>query len=109
MSNERKNKNRHIIRFICVNINRRITEATDDNDCRSFESNAKLEIAAANAYVYPDAMVICGKIQASEYTKDALTNPVLIIEVLSPVTESFDRGKKFGYYRTIDTSKEYGE
>ncbi len=45
---------------ICVNLNRRIAEATDDNNCRSFESNAKLEIAAANAYVYPDAMVVCG-------------------------------------------------
>ncbi len=48
-----------------------------------------------------------GEVEASEDTKDALTNPVLIIEVLSPSTESFDRGKKFEYYRTIDTLKEY--
>ncbi len=92
---------------ICCNLIRRIAEAIDDKNCRGFESNMKLEIAATNAYVYPDIMVVCGDIQFAENTEYALTNPVLIIEVLSPSTESFDRGKKFEYYRTIDTLKEY--
>ncbi len=93
--------------LICVNLNRRISEAIDNKDCRCFESNMKLEIAAADAYVYPDVMVVCGDIEFAENTEYVLTNPMLIIEVLSPSTESFDRGRKFEYYRTIETLKEY--
>ncbi len=92
---------------ICFNLIGELAKAIGDRDCTGFESNMKLEIAAANAYVYPDAMVVCGNIEPSENTKDALTNPVLVIEVLSPSTESFDRGKKFEYYRSIGSLKEY--
>jgi Uma2 family endonuclease len=92
---------------ICFNLNRRVGEATDNSDCRGFESNMKLEIAAVDAYVYPDVMVVCGDVKLSEATTDAIVNPVLIIEVLSPGTESFDRGKKFDYYRTIASLNEY--
>lgn len=92
---------------ICFNLIRRIGEATDDKDCRGFESNMKLEIAAADACVYPDIMVVCGDIEFAENTEYVLTNPMLIIEVLSPSTESFDRGRKFEYYRTTETLKEY--
>ncbi|OQX03712.1 MAG: hypothetical protein BWK80_55095, partial [Desulfobacteraceae bacterium IS3] len=59
------------------------------------------------AFVYPDIMVVCGEIRLAENTRDVITNPVLIIEVLSPGTESFDRGKKFEYYRSIPSLKEY--
>jgi len=92
---------------ICVNLNRSIWEATRNKDCGGFESNMKLEIAEADAYVYPDLMVVCGDVKVAENTTDVITNPVLIIEVLSPGTESFDRGKKFEYYRTVPALKEY--
>ncbi len=93
--------------IICLNMNWCIREATADKECIGFESNMKLEIAEADAFVYPDLMVICGKIEFAENRKDAVTNPVLIIEVLSPGTESFDRGKKFEYYQMIPSLKEY--
>jgi Uma2 family endonuclease len=67
----------------------------------------KLEIAEADAYVYPDLMVVCGHVRLAENTTDVITNPVLIIEVLSPGTESFDRGRKFEYYRMVPSLKEY--
>jgi Uma2 family endonuclease len=92
---------------ICFNLNRRIGEAIDDQDCHGFESNMKLAIAKTNSYVYPDLMVVCGDIELAENTGDAITNPVLIIEVLSPSTESFDRGLKFAYYRSLPSLKEY--
>jgi len=92
---------------ICFNLIRRVAEAIDNKNCRGFESNMKLEIAEADAFVYPDLMVICGEIEFAENRKDAVTNPVLIIEVLSPGTESFDRGKKFEYYQIIKSLKEY--
>ncbi len=92
---------------ICVNLNWAIREATRNKDCGGFESNMKLEIAEADSYVYPDLMVVCGEVRLAENTTDVITNPVLIIEVLSPGTESFDRGKKFEYYRTVESLKEY--
>ncbi len=92
---------------ICVNLCCIVGKATDDKDFIPFESSMKLEIAEPNAYVYPDLMVTHGDAEPSEKTDHAITNPVLIIEVLSPDTESFDRGKKFGYYQTINTLKEY--
>ncbi len=92
---------------ICVNVIRRVAEAIDHRDCRCFESNMKLEIVQARAFVYPDVMVVCGDIELARGTTDAVINPVLIVEVLSPSTESFDRGKKFEYYRMVPSLREY--
>ena len=92
---------------ICVNVIRRVAEAIDHRDCRCFESNMKLEIVQAQAFVYPDVMVVCGDIELVRSTTDAIINPVLIVEVLSPSTESFDRGKKFEYYRMVPSLREY--
>jgi len=93
---------------ICVNLCWCIGNAiSDKKDCFGFESSMKLELAAADAYVYPDLMVVCGKVGISAYSTHVITNPMLIIEVLSPGTESFDRGLKFEYYRMIPSLKEY--
>ena len=67
----------------------------------------KLEIAEHSLFVYPDVTVVCGEIEFSEGRTDIITNPVLIIEVLSPGTEMFDRGDKFAYYRTVPSLREY--
>ncbi|MCP4111249.1 MAG: Uma2 family endonuclease [Desulfobacteraceae bacterium] len=93
--------------IICVNLNWGIREALADKDCIGFDSNMKLDIASANAFVYPDAMVVCGDIEFHENRTDIIKNPVLIIEVLSPSTQAFDRGGKFNYYRTVSSLKEY--
>jgi len=70
-----------------MSVNRAVWEATRNKDCGGFESNLKLEIAEADAYVYPDLMVVCGDVKLAENTTDVITNPVLIIEVLSPGSE----------------------
>ena len=92
---------------ICVNLMWCLREAVDSKDCVAFDGNMKLEIPAANAFVYPDAMVVCGDIEFSEGKNDILRNPLLIIEVLSPATQAFDRGKKFKFYRGLDSVQEY--
>ena len=71
--------------------------------CVPFNSDAKLHIEALNSYVYPDSMVVCEEIENENY----VTNPVLIIEVLSKSTAAYDRGDKFYKYRQIPTFKEY--
>jgi Uma2 family endonuclease len=73
--------------------------------CRTFMSDMRLQIAAANAYFYPDVMVTCSSTDAaSSMTK---SEPVLLVEVLSASTAAYDRGDKFAHYRRITTLQEY--
>jgi Uma2 family endonuclease len=64
---------------ICVNLIGEIRDATRNKDCRVFESNMKLEIPVINAFVYPDLMVVCGKVEISALSDHVIRNPVLII------------------------------
>jgi len=95
--------------LICGNVHADIKVKLEDkkSNCLPFNSDVKLFIEKTNSYVYPDTMVICGKIETSTEYEDAVTNPVLIIEVLSKATASYDRGDKFYFYRQIPTLKEY--
>lgn len=76
-------------------------------NCTVMNSEVKLHVQDANKFLYPDCMVICGEIETSETDENAVTNPVVIIEVLSSSTENYDRGAKFHAYRSISTLKEY--
>ena len=78
-----------------------------NSNCLPFNSDIKLHIESINSYVYPDCMVICGDIEKSSNNENSVVNPVLIIEVLSKSTASYDRGDKFYFYRQIPSFKEY--
>ncbi|MEZ4528739.1 MAG: Uma2 family endonuclease [Desulfobacterales bacterium] len=93
--------------IICFNLSRRIGELLDNRNCTGFDSSMKVETEAAEAFVYPDLSVVCGDIESPGNRTDIIQNPVLVIEVLSPGTESFDRGKKFCYYRKLPSLQEY--
>jgi Uma2 family endonuclease len=56
--------------------------------------------ASSGMYSYPDIVVVCGDVQHHDTHKDVILNPTVIIEVLSPSTETFDRGEKFTRYQT---------
>ncbi|MBA2504070.1 MAG: Uma2 family endonuclease [Pyrinomonadaceae bacterium] len=58
-------------------------------------------------YTYPDIVAVCGEAKLSEDQIKALTNPTLIVEVLSESTKRYDRGQKFELYRSIETLREY--
>ncbi|HKB45299.1 MAG TPA: Uma2 family endonuclease, partial [Chitinophagaceae bacterium] len=58
-------------------------------------------------FTYPDFSIVCGKAQTAEIYTDNLTNPMIIIEILSKSTKDYDRGTKFTLYRSIKTLKEY--
>jgi Uma2 family endonuclease len=73
--------------------------------CKVYPIDMRVKVSP-NKYMYPDISVICGEPQF-EGTIDMLVNPTLIIEVLSPSTEMYDRGKKFEYYRTLPSLQEY--
>lgn len=73
--------------------------------CRVFTSDLKIKIPTLESFLYPDCGIVCGEPQLS--ADDNLLNPMLIVEVLSPSSESYDRGKKFELYRTIESLREY--
>jgi len=75
--------------------------------CKPVNNDLKLWLEHNNRYVYPDCMVVCGKFEFSDDHKDAITNPVIIVEVLSKSTEGYDRGDKFKNYRELSSLGHY--
>jgi Uma2 family endonuclease len=75
--------------------------------CRTCNSDLRIKVVSAGLYTYPDCSVICGEPEHFGNQKDVVLNPLLIVEVLSPSTEGYDRGKRFELYRTIPTFQEY--
>jgi Uma2 family endonuclease len=76
-------------------------------NCVVFNSDERVRTPGSGSYVYPDVSVVCGKPQSHRASDDILTNPVVVIEVLSPSTEDYDRGKKFALYREIASLQDY--
>jgi Uma2 family endonuclease len=73
--------------------------------CHSYISDTKVYIEAVNSYYYPDVVVSCDVLDRA--FDDFLRYPCLVVEVLSPETESFDRGDKFTDYRRLESLQEY--
>ena len=70
-------------------------------------SDIRVCVARTGLYTYPDVAAVCGKSSWQDDEVDTLLNPTMIVEVLSPTTESYDRGKKFGHYRRLESLREY--
>ncbi|EFO81594.1 protein of unknown function DUF820 [Oscillochloris trichoides DG-6] len=75
--------------------------------CRVYNSDQRIKILATGLHTYPDVTVVCGQPQFVEAARLTLTNPSVIIEVLSPSTERYDRGMKFRHYRAIPSLQDY--
>lgn len=75
-------------------------------NCEVLPSDMRLK-SPAGLYTYPDAVIVCGGPRLEDSHRDTLLNPTVIFEVLSPSTEAYDRGKKFGFYQQIESLKEY--
>lgn len=75
--------------------------------CTVYPSDMRVKVIQTELYTYPDITIVCGNEQYEDKKEDTLLNPTIIIEVLSPSTEKYDRGKKFQHYRTILSLREY--
>lgn len=75
--------------------------------CSVLPVDMKVRLPDSRKFFYPDLSVVCGEPQFHDQRTDVILNPVLIIEVLSKSTESFDRGNKFQAYQTLDSLREY--
>ena len=93
--------------IIAGNISRLIGNQLVDRPCVSYGSDMKVRIERANDFRYPDVSAVCGPVLFHDQTEDAYVNPALIVEVLSPGTERYDRTGKFALYRLIETFTEY--
>jgi Uma2 family endonuclease len=75
--------------------------------CQACPSDMRVRVSATGLYTYPDVVVVCGDPQFLDERRDTLLNPSLLIEVLSPSTEAYDRGRKSEHYRSIESLREY--
>jgi len=96
-------EDRHVT--VTMNLAFALRQHLSGSPCRTYMSDMRLHVAAANSYFYPDVLVTCSALDfASAMVK---TEPKLIVEVLSPTTAAYDRGLKFGHYRTLPSLEEY--
>lgn len=91
--------------LICGNLVREFGNQLADRPCRVYTSDMRVK-TAAGLYTYPDVGIVCEK-PVLDDERSTLLNPLVICEVLSPTTEAYDRGKKFQYYRSLASLREY--
>ena len=84
-----------------------LTLALEGRSCCVFSSDVRVHVQASGLNTYPDVSVVCGPPETSEEDRNALLNPVLLVEVLSDSTEAYDRGQKASHYRQIPSLRAY--
>ena len=93
--------------LITVNLSREISLQLKGRTCESYAGEMRVLMPSSGDYVYPDCVIVCGEPVFEDSYLDTLTNPTIVIEVLSPSTELYDRGRKFHDYRSIASLAEY--
>lgn len=93
--------------LIAMNVGAHLREQLRGRGCRAYTSDLRVKVAATGAFFYPDVSVACGETNAPGEPDDVLTEPTVIVEVLSPSTEGFDRGAKFAHYRYLQSLQHY--
>lgn len=75
--------------------------------CDVYPSDMRVKIGTLGIYTYPDITVVCGESELEDSEQDTLLDPTVIIEVLSPSTQRYDRGLKFRRYQLIPSLRHY--
>jgi Uma2 family endonuclease len=78
-----------------------------ERPCSVLTNDMRVRIETADACKYPDIVALCEEPRFYDDRRDVLLNPILVIEVLSPSTEAYDRGGKFALYRSLPSLQEY--
>lgn len=92
---------------IAYNLNSIIIPHLKNKNCKMYRSDLRIHIPSNSLYTYPDFSIICGKPETTDVFADNVTNPSVLIEILSKSTKDYDRGTKFNLYRSIQALKEY--
>lgn len=89
------------------NLIRALGNALSGTGCRALGSDTRLYVERSKLFTYPDVLVFCGAPVLMAGRKDTLCDAQLIVEVLSPSTETYDRGEKFRMYQKVPSLQEY--
>lgn len=93
--------------LISLNIGAELRAQLRHRSCEVYTSDMRVKVSPTGLYTYPDVVVVCGEPTFENTARDTLLNPTLLVEVLSPSTEDYDRGRKLEHYRTIPSLQEY--
>lgn len=93
--------------LISSNVSAALTVQLRDRPCEVYANDMRVQADQARQYSYPDVVVVCGEPQFRDGHEDTLSNPLVIVEVLSPSTEANDRGEKFMRYRQTPSLTDY--
>lgn len=93
--------------LITNNISGELHTRLKGSACAVFANDMRISVPTAKSYFYPDVGVVCEDPRFEDDVFDSLLNPIVIVEVLSPSTEAYDRGEKFAYYRQLTSLQEY--
>ena len=93
--------------FLTMNTANQLYNQLIGGECQVATSDMRVKVTQIDSYFYPDVVVVCGEPRAEDDTFDTLLNPTVVVEVLSPSTETYDRGEKFEHYQQIASLKEY--
>jgi Uma2 family endonuclease len=83
-----------------------LTGQLGERPCRVQTSDVRIRVTATGLDTYADASVVCGRADRDAEDPNAIINPVLLVEVLSPSTEHYDRGEKLEHYKQIESLRE---
>ncbi len=95
----------HVI--LVSNLTRVLGNALRGRGCLVLAADMRVALGEGRRYAYPDLAVVCGRPQFLTAKRTTLTNPDLVVEVLSPSTAEYDRSDKFAAYRRIPSLREY--
>lgn len=93
--------------LIAGDVHTRMNLALTEKGCLVYMTDMQLWVQADRLMTYPDVMVVCGDPKFYEDRTDVITNPIMIVEVLSKSSKDYDRGDKFRLYQSIPTLQEY--
>lgn len=95
--------------LITANVIAAIHRRLEGKPCRIYSSDLRIAVPPTKRVYYPDASVVCGPLQfhPEDPKKTLITNPTVIIEVLSHATEEYDRGDKFAHYALLPSLRQY--
>ena len=93
--------------LITNNISGELRSLLKGSGCETYASDMRVSAPVTSSYFYPDVVVVCEDPRFEDDVFDILLNPIILVEVLSPSTEAYDRGEKFSHYRHLASLQEY--
>jgi Uma2 family endonuclease len=98
--------------LIIANVNGELRQALKGKPCMLLESNMRVRCVRRDKAMYPDGVVVCGNPEfnlkdSGKIDPTTILNPKVVVEVLSPTTSGYDRGRKFEAYRDLESLQEY--